>query len=733
MGMNPPRTQNAVFDDYAAFLNALLPQAEGFLFHDRHARLFWNDRAPDTSLFDSEYHEVLRKVLADASVPAESARIPLRDRVAYLLRLVSDKGQPLGVLTALVPRDVGGMPHQFCADLLKPAIRSMERELSLRVSLLDANRKLDRHGEEYDFLRIMGDFARREEGRIDALQELLDMCLAELDSDGITLYVPEFQLLITAGSDAPSEMATSLALQTLQDQVMATHGNLAAALAGQPDTDAENRNLTLPVLQSGQRLAGVLMLQRKRAGRPYLAKTRSIASFVTTTLEHMLEKTFDMVTGLMNWRNFEQALEDLCSDDSSATILAYLDVDQLQVANDTFGRYVGDDILRELAHLLRDIAPGAPVTRITSDSFAALLRDTDLSAARELFTNFCARAEKFEHVEGDRSYRMSVSVGLAELAADAGATASVLAPAQIACQAAKDRGCGRVEVYEAADQSIVQRLDDLMFSGSIRSAIEGGRLVLFAQPLHRLSGSRDVAYHELLVRMLNTAGEPVPPADFMGAAERYQLMQELDRWVVHKAIETLTDQHTDASGRPLKFAVNLSGQSLGSERFRQFVQDELDQSGLPGERLCFEITETVAVRNLKNAQRFMAQFKELGCEFALDDFGTGLSSFAYLKLFPVNTLKIDGSFVTDISSNAVSRSMVSAVAEIARVMSLETVAEYVQDDATLDIVRELGIDWAQGFHLGEPVRLSKLFAHSTVIDKAGLADVDPALLEMLPD
>ncbi|MEE4186260.1 MAG: EAL domain-containing protein [Gammaproteobacteria bacterium] len=731
--MNPPHTQNAVFDDYAAFLNALLPQAEGFLFHDRHGRLFWNDRAPDTSLFDAEYHEVLRKILTNGSVPGESARIPLRDQVAYLLRLLSDKGQTLGVLTAIVPRDIGGMPHQFCSDLLKPAVRSMERELSLRVHLLDANRKLSRHGEEYGFLRVMGEFARREEGRVSALGEILGMCLEELEIDGITLYVPEFRLAMTAGTDAPSEFSASLALQALQDQVMTAHGNLAEALAAEPATDSEQRQLVLPVLQSGQRLAGVLVLQRSRAGRPYQAKTKSIASFVTTTLEHMLEKTFDAVTGLMNWRNFEHALEELGGAEAGSTTLAYLDIDQLQVANDTFGRYVGDDMLREMARLLRDILPDAPVTRITSDSFAALLRDTELGTARELFNEFCARAKKFEHVEGDRSYRMSVSVGLAPLAVDAGATASVLAPAQIACQAAKERGCGRVEVYEAGDASIVQRLDDLMFSGSIRSAIEGGRLVLFAQPLHRLTGSQDVAYHELLVRMLNTAGEPVPPAEFMGAAERYQLMQDLDRWVVHKAIETLTDQHTDSSGRPLKFAINLSGQSLGSERFRQFVQHELDQSGLPGERLCFEITETVAVRNLKNAQRFMAQFRELGCEFALDDFGTGLSSFAYLKLFPVNTLKIDGSFVSDIATNEVSRSMVSAVAEIARVMSLETVAEYVQDEATLAVIRELGIDWAQGYHLGEPVRLSKLFAQRTVVDKAELADVDPALLKMLPD
>ncbi len=216
-----------------------------------------------------------------------------------------------------------------------------------------------------------------------------------------------------------------------------------------------------------------------------------------------------------------------------------------------------------------------------------------------------------------------------------------------------------------------------------------------------LTGHPQVAYHELLVRMLDTSGEPVPPAAFMGAAERYQLMQELDRWVVTKAIETLTAEPEDSTGRRLRFAVNLSGQSIGSERFLDFIQYEFARTGLEPNRLCFEITETVAVGNLEKARNFVATLRNMGCRISLDDFGTGLSSFAYLKMFDVDKLKIDGSFVADIDTNDVSRSMVSAITEIARVMGIETVAEYVQSERVLDTVRELGVDWAQGFHTGE--------------------------------
>ena len=410
----------------------------------------------------------------------------------------------------------------------------------------------------------------------------------------------------------------------------------------------------------------------------------------------------------------------------------YLDVDQMHLLNDTLGREAGDKLLREFGGILREVLGKQTITRVTSDTFAALLHNTPLDKAACYGKEICERLQTLDFTEGQQKFRPSASIGVAELGDDAGAASSLLVPAQIACQAAKDRGRGRVEVYVDADKSIIQRMDDLHQVGSIRSAIEGGRLMLFAQPIFHTGGKDDVAYHELLVRMLNTAGEPIPPAEFMGAAERYQLMQELDRWVVTKAIETLTDQERDSSGKPLRFAVNLSGQSIGSDKFLGFIKQEFARTGLDPSRICLEITETVAVGNLKKAQVFIHELSDLGCQFSLDDFGTGLSSFAYLKMFPVQKLKIDGSFVSDVCENEVSRSMVSAITEIARVMGIETVAEYVQSQAILETVTELGVDWAQGFHVGEPTRLRDLFGNSTIVDKADLADVDPSLIDKLP-
>ncbi|NND54347.1 MAG: EAL domain-containing protein, partial [Gammaproteobacteria bacterium] len=507
----------------------------------------------------------------------------------------------------------------------------------------------------------------------------------------------------------------------------------AQALQSRRTLEPGERIRCWPVFSNGTSLSGAFVLARAADQKPLGERSCKTASFIASTIEHLLEKAFDPVTGLSTWPHFEIALENAREAEAVNASIMYLDMDRMSLLNDTLSRQAGDKLLGEFGAILRQVLGKQAITRVTSDSFAALLLNTSLDEAIANGQEICKRVQAIEIDNGEeQSFKPSVSIGVAEFDESNGAAGSLLVQAQVACQAAKDRGRGRIEVYIDADKSIVQRMDDLNQVGSIRSAIEGGRLVLFAQPIYSTHGEQDGAYHELLVRMLDTTGEPVPPADFMGAAERYQLMQELDRWVVTKAIETLTDEPNDLNGKPLRFAVNLSGQSIGSDKFLDFIKQEFARTGLDPRRICLEITETVAVSNLKKAQVFMNELSALGCQFSLDDFGTGLSSFAYLKMFPVQKLKIDGSFVTDVCENEVSRSMVSAIAEIARVMGIETVAEYVQSQAIYTTVKELGVDWAQGYHVGEPTRLRDLFDNPTIIDKADLADVDPTVINKLP-
>jgi diguanylate cyclase (GGDEF)-like protein len=720
--------KNEVFGDYAAFLNALLPQAVGFMFHDRHGHLFWHDNSPDTSQLNDHYHSTLNEILREGDLPGEEARIHLRDCTAYLVRLVSDQGRVLGVLTALANREMSGMPYEFCRGLLQPALRSLSRELSLRVHLLDVTSKLNVHGGEHEFLKVLGEKARSSNSCEESLRSILEMTMKHLLLDGAVLLAPGRAIAIAAGANPIDMTEAELLLDAMRDIADENPGNVADALISRPAPDARERSRTWPIIEDGKRLAGILVLSRPTNMIKLTDHSVSLASFVSSTIEHVIERGFDSLTGLISWPGFETSLEAACEEGGDNDSLMYMDIDQLHVVNDTFGRATGDEILRSFAAIVRSVLPGQIITRVTSDSFAALLKDVDLVDAQAMGKEICLQLRNLDYASGDQKFRPSASIGVSPLMPTADGIHSVLVPAQVACQAAKDRGRGRCETYQSSDISIIRRMDELSLVGSIRSAIEGGRLVLYAQPIVKVDGATDFAYYEILVRMLDTAGNALEPSEFLGAAERYQLMQELDRWVVNKAIDTLVEKGMDASGKPLHFSVNLSGQSLGNDQFLDFVRGELTRSGVSPDRLCFEITETVAVANLQKAQLFMDELKRIGCQFSLDDFGTGLSSFAYLKLFAVDKLKIDGSFIKDIAENEVSHSMVSAIVEIARVMNIQTVAEYVQDEATMEAIRELGIDWAQGYLLGEPMRLRSLFGDSTIADIATLEDVDATVL-----
>ena len=716
------RQKTEVFSDFSAFLNALLPQALGFLFHDRKGRLFWRDRDDQPFELNDDFHAALAQVLSDGDIPGDEARIKLDRATAFVIPLTSDRGRNLGALTSVVDPDTGGMPYQFCVDVLSPAVRSLERELSLRYYLMDVNKQLEAQTTDHDFLQALGDEARQRTSCQQVLGSVLELCLEHLKVEGATLVVPDKKLYFAIGDNSVNETEAQLFFESLVDAEAKSKAEAEAKATpegeGEADPEAEAEpdlddleagfipaasdelgdTYSTLIRQNADTPIGVLVLSHGGADPEYAARLSGLIGFVVSTIEHVIERDFDALTGLVRWPNFEHQLDEACRDIENNYSLMFLDIDQLHVVNDTFGRASGDIVLKEFSAILKTNLEEHLVTRVTSDSFAALLKNKSVKIAEKIAKKICTELNEKGYAEDGKSFRPSVSIGVARLVPSNDGVRSALVPAQVACQAAKDRGRGRVEVYQSADTSIVQRLEDINQVGSIRNAIESGRLILYAQPIASLRGGDLTQYFEILVRMLNTAGDPVEPAEFMSAAERYQLMQELDRWVVASSVDALLNSNHSS----IRFAINLSGQSLGNDQFLDFVSSELQRSGLAPDRLSFEITETVAVANLQKAQLFMNVLKELGCHFSLDDFGTGLSSFAYLKLFPVNALKIDGSFVRDITENEVSKSMVAAIAEIARVMNLETVAEFVQDQKSMDLLKDLGVTWAQGYFIGTP-------------------------------
>jgi diguanylate cyclase (GGDEF)-like protein len=413
------------------------------------------------------------------------------------------------------------------------------------------------------------------------------------------------------------------------------------------------------------------------------------------------------MTGLMNRSGFEAQLQEstkALSGSGDAHQVIYFDLDNLQLVNDTFGQEAGDDVITRFAQMLEEHLPrNAVATRLTGDDFAVLLSHSTLDDAISLTTLIRDDGDKLRYLQGDKSLQVTVSSGIAALEAKTSSEDGVLTAARIACDSAKDHGRDRVEVYDQDDQSIVRRYDDMHLVAEIQRMLDGDGFELLAQPIVPLKKKGQGLRHEILLRMKDSQGNSISSQSLFSAAERYQIMPAIDRWVVSETLERIGRVKDNLKASGAVFAINLSGQSLGDDDILNFIENEMDSNGVPPEAICFEVTESAAVSNRTKAQAFIDHLRQRGCRFSLDDFGAGLSSFAYLKNFKVDTLKIDGSFIRDIAENRISESMVAAITQVAKVMKLETVAEYVESMQTRALITKLGVDYGQGHALGKPV------------------------------
>jgi diguanylate cyclase (GGDEF)-like protein len=422
------------------------------------------------------------------------------------------------------------------------------------------------------------------------------------------------------------------------------------------------------------------------------------------------QASHDALTGLINRREFDTRLETAVTAAQRGEgefVLLYVDLDQFKVVNDTCGHSAGDRLLRDITSLLQTrVRASDTIARLGGDEFGILLERCSLEQAERVADSIRQAIHAYRFLWGANSLSVGASIGVVRIARDTTSAASVLSAADIACYAAKDGGRNRVQVYEREHGTSRHR--EMQWVGRIARAVEDGRLELHAQRIVRISPAAvEVPFYELVVRLRDEDGTLVPPNEFIPAAERYNVMIMVDRWVVRRAIELLEDCLKVSERLPL-LAVNLSGTSINDEDFLEFILSRLGDDRI-ARALCFEITETAAVASITKATYFMRELKARGCRFALDDFGSGVSSFVYLKSLPVDFLKIDGQFATRVASDPVDRSMVDAIAKIGRAMNVATIAEKVESAAVLEVLREIGVDYIQGFHMGEPIDVEEVF------------------------
>jgi diguanylate cyclase (GGDEF)-like protein len=420
------------------------------------------------------------------------------------------------------------------------------------------------------------------------------------------------------------------------------------------------------------------------------------------------------MTGLMNRSGFEAQLHETwksLESDEDAHQVVYFDLDNLQLVNDTFGRKAGDEVIMRFAGILDEDLPRSAVhSRLTGDDFCVLLTHADSDQALEFAEDVREKCRALRYLEGDRTLQVTISIGVAEFSRRSGDEGAALTAARMACETAKDHGRDRIEIYDEHNHSIIRRHDDMQLVAQIQQTLDSDGFTLLAQPIARLTEGDNRPRYEILLRMNDGEGSSIATSAFFSAAERYKLMPQIDRWVLSSTVKALAENRTAVEDLGAVFSVNLSGQSLSDDDILEFIDDEICEAVIPATALAFEVTESAAVSNLGKAQQFIDGLRERGCGVGLDDFGAGLSSFAYLKNFAVDTLKIDGSFIRDITDNRISESMVAAITQVAKVMELVTVAEYVETEKTRKLITELGVDYAQGHVVGKPVPLVDVLA-----------------------
>jgi diguanylate cyclase (GGDEF)-like protein/PAS domain S-box-containing protein len=420
------------------------------------------------------------------------------------------------------------------------------------------------------------------------------------------------------------------------------------------------------------------------------------------------QASHDALTGLINRREFDNRLHAAvlsAQRGEGAYALLYIDLDQFKVVNDTCGHQAGDRLLRDVTGLLQGrVRASDTIARLGGDEFGVLLEGCTPEQSARVADGVRQAIKEYRFIWGATTLSVGASVGVVQISAETESVAAVMSAADIACYAAKDEGRNRIHVYEA--NGVSHRHREMHWVARVTRAAEENRLELFFQPIVRIGADEAPTFHELTIRLRDDDGRLVPPSEFIPAAERYNVMSIIDRWVVIRAVELLK-RRREAGGTLPMLAVNLSGTSLNEQAFAEFILHTVGEPDIAS-ALCFEITETAAVTSLSNVTFFMRELKARGCKFALDDFGTGLSSFMYLKTLPVDYLKIDGQFISQIATDPVDRSMVEAISKVGRALGISTVAEWVESEAVLDELKRIGVDFAQGYHMARPMPLAQL-------------------------
>ena len=472
--------------------------------------------------------------------------------------------------------------------------------------------------------------------------------------------------------------------------------------------------MATPVVVDEDRVEGILLFANNPDSTDLGKCERALLLAIAANISSIVEARFDVVTGLVNRNEFEYLVaKSLHASRSKSTqhCILHLNLDELQSVDESLGRAARDEAIRQVGLLLAgEMEDIGPVARIGEDEFGVFVADCPADKGWCIGQDIRRAISDLSIMWADRPIKLTTSIGVSQFSAESETVESALAAANIACVIAKDRGRDRVTIYQHTDARMLHGRERMQSAESVQQALRNDEFLLYCQLIKPLTKAAKTPHFEILLRGIGDHGKPSAPDEFIPHAERSRLMPAVDRWVITHTLEMLADFGSQLAKNKSFFAINLSGQSICDKSFLDFIFGELARTCVPITAICFEVTESTAILNMKRAKKFMAVLREKGCRFSLDDFGSGLSSFSYLKTLPIDFLKIDGQFVREIAEDPVSNAMVAAINQLSHAMGLKTIAEYVENRAIETQLTSLGVDYGQGFGIAKPMPLADQLA-----------------------
>jgi diguanylate cyclase (GGDEF)-like protein len=610
-------------------------------------------------------------------------------------------------------------PSRFASALsvrLRPLLDCMHRDFAAAIPTRTKVQMLTERTAELEWLfKVTSNL----KGAVDdkrVMEELLSAATERLQSALGILCIPGKHLTVTHENRKDASASLLEAWSHTQQHLIAwvqrqTRPLVVNSVGRQGNNLPRCKLLCVPVVQESGRVIGVLAFYNSSQAPDYLSRHVFLARHIGRQAASIVEAQFDLMTGLYTRGGLDQMCAGLLDGvDYAERSVIYLDIDHMNVVNELHGFELGNELIVRVADLLSTtvLPSGSLACRISGDRFAVVLCNSTSKHAVEVAGTLQAAASRIVIGPSKNAFDVSISCGVSALLPMPDGLARGIAAAEIACKSAKTRGRNRVEVYAFEDNSMMRRHSDALAVGQLRSALKANRLLLHAQRIVPLQNPSLPGGYELLLRLRGEDDTLVAPGPLIEAAQRYQLLPSIDRWVTERAMQMLAPYRAMLQSRGIGISINVSGQSIGDETFIQSFTQFLKEARLPRSCISVELTEQAAITNLGQATRMVGILTTLGCGFALDDFGTGANSLTYLKALQVSRVKIDGSFVRDILTDRNSLATVKAIVELAKGLGIETVAEYVESADIAKEMHRLGVDYAQGYAYGRPEPLSEI-------------------------